>query len=148
QSVHVMPALFSVLLNPRKGQYAIRKLNGSQWTDLVPMTASPLIKRQTEVNQLRVDASGDDFTVYLNGETLATFSDSSYAKGQVGLIIDNVDAVEPHMHYDNLRLYTTEARPAALPSTGAPDSTPLAALALAALAALALGVGARLRLAR
>lgn len=136
---------YSIFLNPRKGQYTVRKLNGSQWTDIVPVTASPLIKRQTEVNQLRVDSSGDDFTIYVNGETLSTFSDASYAKGQIGLIFSNVDAVEPHMHFDNLSLYTTEpaapaaAGPASLPNTGGAEGS--AALLLAALAALLLASG-------
>jgi LPXTG-motif cell wall-anchored protein len=87
--------------------------------------------------------------VYLNGETLDSFSDSSYAKGQLGLIIVNDDAVEPHMHFDNMAVYSTEpapeaaAVPAALPNTGAAESAP--ALALAALALLLLSLGAAAR---
>ncbi|MEN9936503.1 MAG: hypothetical protein RLZZ387_3082, partial [Chloroflexota bacterium] len=136
---------YTVLLDPRKGQYAVRKLNGKQWSDLVPMTASPLVKKQAEVNQLRVDAKADKFTVYLNGETLATFSDASYSSGQIGMLVANTDAVDPHLHFDNLKIYTTEAAatlPAALPSTG---GDALATLALATLGALLLGSGALTR---
>ncbi|HWQ14218.1 MAG TPA: family 16 glycoside hydrolase, partial [Roseiflexaceae bacterium] len=129
--------MYAVLIEPRKGQYAVRKLDGRQWTDLVAFEDSPLIKRQAEVNQLRVDAEGDDFTVYLNGETLVTFSDASYDKGGIGLITANVDAEEPHMHFDNLKIYSTEAAPAGapagLPRSGGSDGP---ALALAALALL------------
>ena len=140
---------YAVLLNSREGQYAIRKLNGRQWTDIVPMTDSPLVNPDTEVNVLRVDGSGSNFTVYLNDEELDSFSDSSYAKGTVGMILVNEDAVEPHMHYDNMVVYSTEpapegaAVPAALPATGAAESVP--ALALLILAAMLLGLGAVVR---
>jgi LPXTG-motif cell wall-anchored protein len=140
---------YAVLVNSRDGQYAIRKLNGRQWTDIVAMTDSALVKPDTEVNLLRVDGEGDDFTVYLNGETLDSFSDASYAKGTVGMILANVDAVEPHMHFDNMAVYSTEpapeapAVPATLPNTGAAESAPALALAALALMLLALGAMAR-----
>jgi len=140
---------YAVLVNSREGQYAIRKLNGRQWTDIVAMTDSPLVKADTEVNLLRVDGDGDDFTIYLNGEELDSFSDTSYAKGTVGMILVNDDAVEPHMHFDNMAVYSTEpapeaaAVPATLPNTGAGESA--SALALAALALLLLALGATLR---
>ena len=147
-SLEQRTARFTVLIDPRSGQYAVRKLDGRQWTDLVPFTESPAVKRQAEVNLLRVDGEGKDFTVYLNGETLTSFSDASYAKGGLGLIAANVDAVDPHMHFDNLKLYSTEPGPAsqapgALPTTGDADSS--LALVLAALAALMLASGATAR---
>jgi LPXTG-motif cell wall-anchored protein len=140
---------YAVLLNSREGQYTIRKLEGDEWTDIVPMTDSPLVKADTELNVLRVDGDGDDFTVYLNDEELDTFSDSTFAKGSVGMILVNEDAVEPHMHFDNIVVYSTEpapeapATPATLPNTGAAESAP--ALALAALALLLLSLGAAAR---
>jgi hypothetical protein len=140
--------LYAVLLHPRKGQYSVRKLDGGEWSDLVAAADSPLVQGQSNVNMLRVDAEGSDFTIYLNGETLTSFSDASYAKGGLGMIIANVDAVEPHMHFDNLAIYSTEAVPAAatpgaLPRSGAAASLPL--LALAILAALLLVGGASVR---
>jgi LPXTG-motif cell wall-anchored protein len=140
---------YAVLVDSRAGQYAIRKLNGRQWTDIVAAADSPLVKPDTEVNVLRVDGDGDDFTVYLNGEELDSFSDASYAKGTVGMILVNDDAVEPHMHFDNMAVYSTEpapegaAVPAALPNTGAAEGASM--LMLAALAALLLGLGAAAR---
>jgi hypothetical protein len=141
--------LYAVMLNTRKGQYTARKLNGTTWTDLIAWKASPLIKQRDAANQLRVDAAGNTFTIYLNGEQLDTFSDSSYTKGQVGMIATNVDAAKPHMHFDNLKLYTAEAQPAApaggpaaaLPGTGGVDLTAL--LIGCALALLGLGLGLR-----
>lgn len=111
--------LYAVLIDPRSGKYAVRKLNGSgAWSDLIAWKASPGIKRKSEVNQLRVDASGDSFTIYLNGEQLDTFKDGSYAKGGLGLLATNTDAVDPLMHFDNAKIYSTEGAPASLPQTG------------------------------
>ena len=139
---------YAVLIDPRKGQYAVRKQDGAnKWTDLIAFKTSPLVKRQKEVNHLRVDGEGDSFTIYLNDEQLDTFKDASYAKGQIGFINANVDAKEPHMHFDNIKIYTTDtqsaAPPAALPTTGGRDEG-VPALLLVAFALLLLSLGVRI----
>jgi len=139
---------YTVLIDPRRGQYAIRKLDGAnKWSDLVAFKASPLIKRQKEVNQLRVDGEAGNFTVYINDETLDSFKDTSYAKGGIGFIVANMDAKEPHMHFDNIKLYTTDQQsanqPAQLPTTGQNQGAP--ALIFVVLALLLLSIGARIR---
>ena len=141
---------YAVLLDPRKAQYAVRKLNGADtWTDLIAWKASSLVKQQSDVNHLRVDADGSKFTIFLNGESLDTFSDTSYAKGGIGLIASNVDAATNHLHFDNIKVYTTESQPAtsgqpgALPRSGqANNDVPLL---LAGFALALLGLGAVLR---
>jgi 3-keto-disaccharide hydrolase len=120
---------YAVLVDPRKGEYTVRKLDGqNKWSDLITWQAASIIKQKAVVNHLRVDALGDKFTIYLNGETLGSFSDTSYAKGGFGLIAANVDASKPDSHFDNLRIYTTEAPPAAAPTAapagGAPTDLP------------------------
>ena len=132
---------YAVMLDPRLGKYAVRKLNGKDsWTDLVAWKASPLVKQQANVNQLRVDSEGGTFTIYLNGQSLDSFHDTAYASGRFGLIASNVDASKPHMHFDNVKVYTTEPVAASLPNTGAPNDVPASGLALLAL--LLLGAGA------
>jgi LPXTG-motif cell wall-anchored protein len=140
---------YTVLVDPRKGNYAVRKLDGKDtWSDLVAWTVSPLVKRKSDVNQLRVDGAGSKFTIYLNGEMLTSFSDSAYTKGQIGFIASNVDASSNHIHFDNPKVWTTEAagpKPAGLPNTGQDgDGAPLLMLALA-LSLLSLGVWLRRR---
>ncbi len=139
---------YAVLIDPRTGKYAVRKQDGAnKSSDLIAFKASPLVKRQKDVNHLRVDGAGDSFTIYLNDEQLDTFKDASYAQGRIGFIVANVDAKEPHMHFDNIKVYTTDTpssgAPAALPTTGQEQGAP--ALLLAALALLLLSLGLRLR---
>lgn len=145
---------YAVLIDPRKGQYAVRKLNGKDtWTDVVAWKASSLIKQQDGVNHLRVDADGGSFTLYLNGDSLGSFSDSSYAKGGIGLIASNVDATGNHLHFDNVKVYSSDAaaspatsNPSDLPKTGEADGGPSLVLAGFALALLAIGLTLRRKL--
>jgi formylglycine-generating enzyme required for sulfatase activity len=100
---------YVVLLDPRKGQYTVRKLDGQdKWSDLIPAKASPLIKRRKDVNQLRVDAAGDSFKIYLNGTLLDEFQDSSYQFGMVGMLVSNIDAATPHIHFDNMKIWAND----------------------------------------
>lgn len=137
---------YAVLVDPRKGQYSVRKQDGDKASDLIAAKASKLVKKQSDVNLLRIDAAGDKFTIYLNGETLDSFSDATYAKGALGMITSNIDAADPHMHFDNIKIYSTESappatttQPATLPSTGQAEN--LAGLMLAVFALTLLGAG-------
>ena len=144
---------YAVLIDPRMGGYSVRKYDGAnKSSDLVAFKTSPLIKKEADVNHLRVDAKGDTFTVYLNDESLTSFTDASYKQGAIGLIASNVDAVKAHMHFDNVKVYSNDAAPVtaapsvpvALPTTGGDTSTPLA-LAFGAFALLLLGLWVRQR---
>src|SRR5262245_42274851 len=53
---------YAVLIDPRKGGYSVRKLDGAnKWSDLIPFTASALVKQQADINHLRIDSIGDKF---------------------------------------------------------------------------------------
>lgn len=147
---------YAVLIDPRTGKYTVRKLDGTgKWTDLIAPKASTLIKKLSDINHLRIDAVDDSFTIYLNGESLDSFSDAAYKKGGVGLIASNVDANGMHMHFDNLKIYSSDAtaagssnvagtpKPGTLPNTG--DSSAIAApwLVLCGLALLLFGLKLR-----
>lgn len=134
---------YSVQLDPRGGRYTVLKHDGpNSWSEIIPWTESPLVNLRKEVNRLRVDGEGDQFTIYLNGEMLDSFRDSSFAKGGLGMIASNVDAVRPHLHFDNVVIYTTDSAPTTLPRTG-PAPASLSPLLLVIAASL-LGLGALL----
>jgi formylglycine-generating enzyme required for sulfatase activity/tetratricopeptide (TPR) repeat protein len=105
---------YAFMVDPRAGRYTVRKFDGpGQWSDLIPWKASALVKRNKEHNVVRVDGAGDSFTIYLNDKQLDTFSDGAYASGMLGMIVENVDAAQPHMHFDNLKVWSTDPAPAA-----------------------------------
>jgi hypothetical protein len=133
---------YTVLVDARKGRYAVRKMDGGEWSDLVTWTESPLVRQESEVNHIRLDGTGDKFTVYLNGDLLGSFADAAYAHGGLGLIASNSDATEPHSHFDNVRIYAAEGKASAsnLPGTGTPLEV-VGLVALTSLALLLLGTG-------
>jgi serine/threonine protein kinase/formylglycine-generating enzyme required for sulfatase activity len=101
---------YALLIDPRKGQYNVRKLDGKdQWSDLIAWTPSPLIKQGADTNLLRIDAVGNAFTLYLNGAGLANFKDDTYSSGMLGMMVANVDAEQPHMHFDNIKIWSADA---------------------------------------
>lgn len=102
---------YTVLIDPRKGQYAIRKLNGADtWSDLIAWTPSPIVKRKGDTNRLRVDALGTTFTIYLNGQSLGQIADTDRPLpfGLVGMIVSNIDGVAPTLHFDNLKIWSND----------------------------------------
>ena len=134
---------YAVMVDSRKGRYAVRKMDGGEWSDLVAWAESPLVKQEMEVNHLRVDGTGGSFTVYLNGEMLTRFEDAAYSRGGLGLTATNFDATKPHIHFDNVQVYSTEGAESDLPGTGGPsDAIPLL---LAGAALLLIGTGLRRR---
>jgi hypothetical protein len=106
---------YALLFNPRDRHYSVLKQEGEgNWSELLPRKEAPLLKQKNDHNQVRLDAAGDTFTIYLNGALLVSFQDPTYSFGMVGMISANEDAVEPHMHFDNLTIWSSD--------TPAPDT--------------------------
>jgi formylglycine-generating enzyme required for sulfatase activity len=112
---------YAILVDRRLGQYAVRKLSGADnWSDLVTWKPSSIVERKAEVNRLRVDVAGNTFAIYLNGQMLDQVTDTTepFAFGMLGMIAANVDAVEPILHFDNLKIWRNDpAGPAAEPDS-------------------------------
>jgi len=144
---------YAALIDARKQQFAIRKLDGTgNWSDLLAWKPVEGIKQKAEHNTLRVDASGNTFTAYINDEMVGTVQDSTYSKGAVGLVVSNVDAQLPHFHFDTIRVYSTEPGPAPatgpgtpLPVSGRSEPGTLPAVLILALALTGLGLALRRR---
>jgi formylglycine-generating enzyme required for sulfatase activity len=111
---------YALLIDARKGEYSLRKQDGPDtWTDIIAAKPSALIQQQEAVNQLRLDAAGDTFTLYLNGVQLDSARDSSYTFGLLGTLISNTDASASVMRFDNLKIWSNDPPPRAssLPAT-------------------------------
>jgi serine/threonine protein kinase/formylglycine-generating enzyme required for sulfatase activity len=104
---------YALLIDPRTGQYSVRKQDGDTSLDLIPPRPSRLIKREADINLVRVDGRDDTFTIYLNGTALDSFSDGAYGFGMLGMIVANIDAELPHMHFDNLKVWSSDTAIAA-----------------------------------
>lgn len=77
------------------GQYSLRKWDGKRYTYLVDWTASSLIhKGAGKTNRLGFMASGDQISLYANGELLTELNDRSYDNGAFGLFISSANTEE------------------------------------------------------
>ena len=121
---------YALLIDARGGRYSVRKYTARDtWTELVLWKESPLVSRDEGHNLLRVDAVGDSFNIYLNDQLIESFSDGEYANGMLGLLSVNGDAESPHMHYDNLAVWSTDV-PAPASELPAIRATPFGEMVL------------------
>ncbi len=55
-----------------------------------------------EVDKLRVDASGPNFTFHINDRPVSQVEDGEYTTGELGFIVETFDSPRAHIHYDSL----------------------------------------------
>ena len=60
---------------------------------------------------LRVDASGFNFSFYINGNPVTQITDSDYSSGTVGLYAENLENVKTHIHFNTLSVRELEGVP-------------------------------------
>ncbi len=69
-----------------RGEYGVWQRDGSRWVELVPWTASAVVRAGGAENQLSVTAIGDSLSFVVN-DTLLTQVDSKLRGGGVGLYV-------------------------------------------------------------
>jgi hypothetical protein len=84
-----------------KWQFA-KRVNGA-WTGLVPWTSDSAILKGNASNTLRIVAKGSNFTFFVNGKQVGTFTDNSLAAGTVGVITSNDKPGNFHVVYEALK---------------------------------------------
>ena len=82
------------------GTFAIYKgtvdANGTSKSNfLVNYTTSSAILKQGQVNHIAIGAKGSSMTFIVNGQTLKTISDNSYASGSVAMFVSNLPNTTP-----------------------------------------------------
>ena len=96
---------YYALLVSSEGRYGLVKLLASRWTFLEgDYIASPYIKKGSSTNHLQVIAQGSQITVLINGQQVTSISDTSFAKGQVGIAFGSFDEPNVHVRFDNFRV--------------------------------------------
>jgi len=85
-------------------------------TDLQLATESASVNLNGDANRFRVEAVGDEITVYLNGDLLTSARDpDGFRDGRIGFF---VAAPGEHVAYDNLRIYVPQRPVTGVPSIG------------------------------
>lgn len=97
------------------GTYAVFKgtvdANGnSSSTRLVDYKVSPAIQKVGALNHITVTANGPAMTLIVNGQTVASTSDSSYTSGSIALFVSNIQGVPPVAQATFSKLYVYPAQ--------------------------------------
>lgn len=84
----------------------LRYLNGeSQVLGADALKRSDAILRGGARNHLRVDCTGDQLTLFVNGQQVHTVGDPSFATGDVGLLAGTYDVPGTDIRFDNFVVY-------------------------------------------
>jgi len=84
------------------GYYSIQKTVDGHYEILVDWTSSDVIERGNAGNHLQVICDGPDLTLFVNGERLATATDSTYTTGDIAFAAVTYEEDSfTEIHFDN-----------------------------------------------
>jgi serine/threonine-protein kinase len=119
---------YAFMISARTKTWQITK-QASTGAQVLAEGANESIQDVTGVNTLRVDAVGSNFTFYIDGQVVKQVSDSDYASGEVGFVVETLDETLAHIHYAGLVIRQVEAASALFqddftdPNSGWPTQT-------------------------
>jgi hypothetical protein len=85
--------------------FYVGRSDGQFEEEIEPMTSSEFIKPGNEYNRLKVVCKGSTQDVYVNGNKLATLSDNTSLKGELGIAFSNWAPSENYT-FTNFKLYS------------------------------------------
>jgi hypothetical protein len=98
--------LFSVT---NEGLYSLELVEDNEWNTLIDWTETEALAPTGEANRLRVEASGDQIGLYLNGQRLDLTSDGTFTDGEIALAATSFDDGGAQARFDNL-VVTSDSR--------------------------------------
>lgn len=99
------PGNYSLFLISGDGFYGYAKRENNQWAIPVKWTRSDAIKQGNSTNTLRLEALGENLTLYANGAKLADFLDSSPKSGDLGLWVETFQEGGVGIAFDDLKVW-------------------------------------------
>jgi hypothetical protein len=91
------------------GYFSLRNWDGENFSNIQEWTLSSKIKAGTDqTNNLLVKVSGDEITLYVNGEQIAQISDPTYENGKFGPFIGAVETAGFKVEVDSISFWEIE----------------------------------------
>jgi hypothetical protein len=118
---------YAFVVNPSRQAWQVRKRSLGQWVLLAEGTSSALVNTGGAQNTLRVDASGSNLTLSVNGTGVVALTDEGFAAGDIGLIAETVDESSAVMNADSVvvrRFDAAAVPPAPTAEPPPPTETP------------------------
>jgi hypothetical protein len=104
---HVDDDNFYFLTATSDGYYSISKYLDGEYYNLSEDTfvATDLVNQGIASNHLRVDCIGDTLSIHINGQFVASVTDSDFQSGDVGLLAGSYDEAGADLLFDNFVVY-------------------------------------------
>ena len=87
------------------GYYEFSRRNDDEanpWTSITEWLDSDAIHKGASTNQIKIEAEGDHFSFYVNGQLVVEADDNSYRSGGVGLDAGSFSEAGVQVAFDNL----------------------------------------------
>lgn len=105
--------LFNIANN---GFYDLELVQDGVWTSLIDWTPTPAMVAQPEqaseptTNTLRVELRGPEIALFVNNTWLETTIDSTFAHGNIALVVNTFDEEDVTIRFDNLAVWRSDAQ--------------------------------------
>ncbi len=90
------------LLISGDGLYSIQLASQGSFEQLVEWAESDVIRQGNATNDIMAVCDGDTLSLYVNGELLASVSDSTFRSGDIALTATSYEAGPTVIHFDHL----------------------------------------------
>ncbi len=83
------------------GFFSILRADSNGFTPLIDWTSTDVVRQGNSDNAIVATCSGSDLSFYVNGQLLASTSDSNYGSGDVALTATSYEETGTEVHFDN-----------------------------------------------
>ena len=87
------------------GYYAFGKLVDGETFDIIRWQEHDVVRQGGSTNRLRVEASGENFSFYVNDEFIDAAIDPDFSQGDIGLFAGTYENTGVHIGFDNLKVW-------------------------------------------
>ncbi len=93
------------------GSFSFGKDVQGEWSEIVDWTPSEAIKGTGMVNHIKLIGYQGDYMLYVNGQLIYEFTDTSLTDGQIAPMVTAYSNPPARATFDNIKLWTAEPRP-------------------------------------
>jgi len=93
------------------GYYSIHKRLGEEYVALVDWTTSDVIRQGNSRNDIQAVCDGPRLVLIVNGQLLGEANDSTFAEGDIGLVVTTYEEAATEVNFDNLVVTRPGASP-------------------------------------
>lgn len=86
------------------GFFSIIRADGENSSALIPFTKSASIRKGNNRNDIRAICKGEELSLYVNGELMASAQDGTFSSGDVALTAISYEDQGTEVHFDNLEV--------------------------------------------